>query len=174
MATCLSVSLGKRFSKFNLSADYTFKRGITAVIGPSGAGKTTLIRLLAGLEVPDRGHIALGEEVWFDSESHTNIPVQKRQVGFVFNDYALFPQLTVWQNILYGAKDTNKALELLDILEIEVLKDRYPRQLSAGQQQRVAIARVLASNPRVLLMDEPFSAIDSYLKSQVYEEFLVL
>lgn len=174
MATCLKASFQKRYPEFDLTADFALKDGITALVGPSGSGKTTLIRCLAGLEKPDEGTISFGDERWFDAEKRVNLAVQQRQVGFVFNDYALFPQMTVWKNLCYGTKDHQKVQELMDILEITDLKDRYPRQLSAGQQQRVAIGRAIAQSPRLLLMDEPFSSIDLYLKSQVYEKFLAL
>lgn len=174
MATCLKASIHKRFNKFDLTTDFTLKDGITALVGPSGSGKTTLIRCLAGIEKPNKGQIRFGDENWFNSEKRINLAVQQRRVGFVFNDYALFPQMTVWENVCYGTQDPQKAKELLEILEISELQDRYPRHLSAGQQQRVAIGRAIAQNPRLLLMDEPFSSIDLYLKNQVYEKFLAL
>jgi iron(III) transport system ATP-binding protein len=139
---------------------------ITALVGLSGSGKTTLIQLIAGLMKPLSGTIQVGNHVVFDA--HTNVPPQQRQVGVVFQDYALFPHFTVQQNMMFGMKGTkvdkqNQLHELVTLLDIASLVDRYPYQLSGGQMQRVAIARSLAVKPKVLLLDEPFSNLDSTL-----------
>ena len=146
---------------------------LLALLGPSGSGKTTLLRVIAGLEIPDRGHVFFGEE------NATGIPVQKRQVGFVFQHYALFRHLTVASNIAYGLHARSRARrpsedeirrrvgELLDLVQLAGLEQRYPAQLSGGQRQRVALARALAVEPRVLLLDEPFGALDAKVRKDL-------
>lgn len=145
-----------------------------ALTGESGSGKTTLLRLIAGLEQPDEGFIEIEDTVVADQGK--SISPQKRPVGLVFQDYALFPHMTVWQNVAFGLKNwpkpkarkrVGKTLELVNLLEY---KERYPHQLSGGQQQRVAIARALAPQPKILLLDEPFSNLDTVLKNQVRQE----
>src|SRR3954465_8017527 len=146
---------------------------LLALLGPSGSGKTTLLRVIAGLEIPDRGHVFFGEE------NATGIPVQKRQVGFVFQHYALFRHLTVGSNIAYGLHARSRARrpsedeirrrvgELLDLVQLSGLEQRFPAQLSGGQRQRVALARALAVEPRVLLLDEPFGALDAKVRKEL-------
>jgi molybdate transport system ATP-binding protein len=126
--------------------------------GESGSGKTTLLRILAGLESAD-GNIKISETVW-----NSFVPPQKREIGFVFQDYALFPNMTVEQNLLYVTKDRELADHLLDITELTELRDRYPSRLSGGQQQRVGVCRALMNRPKLLLMDEPFSALDIVMR----------
>ena len=169
MTECLTASFSKRFAKFTLEAHFSLAEGITALVGPSGSGKTTILRCLAGLERPDAGKISFRGESW---DKH--LPVQQRRVGFVFNDYALFPNLTVRENIRYGLTDSRCVEKWLEMMGLEELGNRRPHQLSAGQQQRVALARALAPKPRLLLMDEPFSSLDPHLKERIYEEFLAL
>ncbi len=146
---------------------------LMALLGPSGSGKTTLLRVIAGLEVPDSGRVLFGEE------DATAIPVQKRRVGFVFQHYALFRHLTVFDNIAYGLKARPRALRpssteirkrvlsLLDLVQLDGLDRRFPAQLSGGQRQRVALARALAVEPRVLLLDEPFGALDAKVRKDL-------
>ena len=146
---------------------------LLALLGPSGSGKTTLLRVIAGLEIPDRGHVFFGEA------DATGIPVQKRQVGFVFQHYALFRHLTVASNIAYGLRARSRARrpsedeirrrvgELLDLVQLAGLEQRFPAQLSGGQRQRVALARALAVEPRVLLLDEPFGALDAKVRKDL-------
>ena len=165
---------------FQLDVRLSADSGILAIMGPSGSGKTMTLQSIAGLVKPDEGYIELNRRVLLDSENKINLPVQRRKVGFVFQHYALFPHLTVWDNIAYGLKDKpklevkNKIKQLLNNMNIDGLEDRYPRQLSAGQQQRVAIARALAPEPEVLLLDEPFSALDPLLKERLELELLDL
>lgn len=141
--------------------------GVAALFGPSGCGKTTILRCLAGLERPDRGKIQFQDEVWFDAERNINVPAQQRRVGYVFQDYALFPHLTVEKNIAYGLKTLPEGArsarvgEMLDFFHLRGLEKRLPRHISGGQQQRVALARALAPKPRLLLLDEPLSAVDA-------------
>lgn len=155
----------------------TDARSPTVLFGPSGSGKSTTLRCLAGLEKPDRGIIRLGDEIWFDSARGIFLPPQRRQIGYLFQDYALFPHLRVAQNIAYGlgkigvAERRQRIEEITALLGLSGLEDRYPRQLSGGQQQRVALARALVCRPRLLLLDEPLSALDAptreYLRRQL-------
>lgn len=170
----LEVSIQKRLGAFALQVDLAFGAGVTAVVGASGSGKTTLLRCLAGLERPDAGRIARDGAAWFDASAGRHLPAQGRRVGFVFSDYALFPNMTVRQNVAFGARRPELVAEGLQRLAIAALADRYPGQLSAGEAQRVAIARALAAEPSLLLMDEPFSSLDPHLKARVYGEFAAL
>ena len=166
----------KQFSRYpalnNVSLDIRSGE-LIALLGPSGSGKTTLLRLIAGLEMPTAGHIYFGDE---DASSKT---VQQRNVGFVFQAYALFRNMTVLENISFGlkvrpratrpprAEIRRRAMELLDLVQLSGLHDRYPQQLSGGQRQRVALARALAIEPRVLLLDEPFGALDAQVRKEL-------
>jgi molybdate transport system ATP-binding protein len=147
---------------------------ITRISGPSGAGKTTLLKMIAGLVPPDYGTINVNGTVWFDSDNQYQKRIQDRNVGFVFQDYALFPNLSVEQHLKYGTKDRNYIQRLLEIGEMETLTKRFPRQLSGGQQQRLAILRALSTKPAVLLMDEPYSALDQQLKARLIERLKIL
>lgn len=165
---------------FNLDAELSLGRELMTILGPSGAGKTMTLQCIAGLTRPDEGCIELGGRVLFDSAQGINLPPQKRRVGFVFQNYALFPHMTINENIAYSIRHLPK-LEMLDkvsrllgMMNISALSGRYPRQLSAGQQQRVAIARALAPDPEILLLDEPFSALDSQLRERLELELLEL
>lgn len=162
-----------RFNKTLLGSDGVFElkvdKHITygefiAIFGKSGAGKTSILRILSGLEEADSGYIRVGEEIWYDSSKGINLPPQKRRIGFVFQNYALFPHLNVYENICFGIKskaDKTYADELLSLMELHSLKKAKIHQLSGGQAQRVALARALASRPALLLLDEPFSALDN-------------
>ena len=143
-----------------------------ALCGPSGAGKTTLLRLLAGLTRPDAGFLRADEQPWYDSEQRLWLPPQHRSIGFVFQDYALFPNMTVHQNLTFAlAEPHDPAIvpELLALMDLEALAYRYPHQLSGGQQQRVALARALARRPKLLLLDEPLSAVDYPTRQRLQE-----
>jgi molybdate transport system ATP-binding protein len=149
---------------------------VTALFGPSGSGKTTILRCLAGLDVPQTGFICMGDRTWFDAEKGIHLRPQQRGVGFLFQDYALFPHLTVAQNIAYGLRHLlprakrKRVSELLSLLAISGLEKRYPHQISAGQQQRVALARAVGPRPRLLLLDEPLSALDSATRLSLRRE----
>ncbi|WP_373511088.1 ABC transporter ATP-binding protein [Persicitalea sp.] len=148
---------------------------ITALTGPSGVGKTTLLRIIAGLVKPQSGRIAFGREVWLDTEQKIFQKPQLRQAGLVFQDYALFPHLSVEQNVAFALKkgqDPGRVDELLREVELTQLADRRPHQLSGGQQQRVALARALASRPRLLLLDEPLSALDRSMRQRLQDYLL--
>lgn len=157
---------------FALDAELRLDSGCTVLLGPSGSGKTTLLRCLAGLAKPDDGWIRFGEALWFDSARRLHLPVQRRRVGMVFSDYPLFPRMTVRKNVGYAGASDAQVSAWLERFELSALADRLPAQLSAGQQQRVAIARTLAADPRLLLMDEPFSALDGALSLRI-QDFLV-
>jgi molybdate transport system ATP-binding protein len=149
---------------------------LTVLFGPSGSGKTTALRCLAGLDRPQRGYIRFGAETWFDANCSILVPPQRRQIGYLFQEYALFPHLTVEHNIGYGIRRIGDAerrariAEMMDLLGLAGLQDRYPRQLSGGQQQRVALARALVCRPRLLLLDEPLSALDLPTREQLRHE----
>ncbi|MFN7066046.1 MAG: ATP-binding cassette domain-containing protein [Aquificaceae bacterium] len=157
---------------FWLEADLEMGAQFVVLLGPSGSGKTTLLRCIAGLETPQEGYIEVNGSVWFDSKRGINLPPQKRQVGFVFQDYALFPNMSLLENVMYGMKikDKEKALELLKKVKLELLKDKKPHQISGGQRQRVALVRALAREPQILLLDEPLSALDEDLRATMQEE----
>jgi molybdate transport system ATP-binding protein len=146
---------------------------VSILFGPSGAGKTTLLRCIAGLESLTRGRIRYGNEIWADAATGKWIPPQKRRTGYLFQDYALFPHLTVAANIAFGlgrmprAEKTRQVHSIAGRLGLDLLLERWPRQLSGGEQQRVALARVLIRQPRVLLLDEPFAALDSSTREEV-------
>jgi molybdate transport system ATP-binding protein len=161
--------------RINLHMKATLKLGeLFVVFGDSGAGKTTLLRILAGITMPDRGYIKMGNKVWLDTESGTNLPVQHRNIGFMFQDYALFPNMTVFENILFAQKKKEKHLadELIEKFGLSEFSNRKPGKLSGGQMQRVALARALARKPDFLLLDEPLSALDSKTRTLLQDEVL--
>jgi molybdate transport system ATP-binding protein len=149
---------------------------VTVFLGASGSGKTTILRCLAGLERPQRGHIRFGDHVWFDAAHRIQLPPDRRDVGVLFQEYALFPHLTVEQNVAFGARHIPRAAvtarigELLDTFRLRGLEQRHPRQLSGGQQQRVALARAVFRRPKLLLLDEPLSAVDRPTGDELREE----
>ena len=163
----LSVNITKAFGSFRLETQFEVEEGsITAIFGKSGAGKTSTINAIAGLTRPDVGVIQIGNTTLFDQNLRINLPIYKRQIGYVFQDDRLFPHMTVRNNLIYGTpknRDVANSLNLTDItglLELAPLLERRPRTLSGGEKQRVAIGRALLSNPKLLLMDEPLASID--------------
>jgi molybdate transport system ATP-binding protein len=150
--------------------------GVTVLFGSSGAGKTSILRAIAGILKPDQGRIALGETIYFDSAADINLPIQQRKVGYVFQNHVLFPHMTAEQNALYGARADSKhsardrIRELFDLLGIQKTAARLPRELSGGEQQRVALARALATDPLIMLLDEPLSSVDAATRSRLLEE----
>lgn len=172
----LEVQVEKTYGDFHLKAEFQAEGEPLALLGPSGCGKSLTLKCIAGIERPDRGRIVLDGQVLFDSERHIDLPPQKRQVGYLFQQYALFPHMTVAENIAAGCRGLERAqrkkrvAELAAMLHLEGLEGLRPRQLSGGQQQRTALARILAAEPRAILLDEPFSALDSHLKWQLEPE----
>ena len=166
----LSVDLEKRLGSFHLRVQFQAEDEITALLGASGCGKSMTLKCIAGIVTPDRGRIVLNDRVLFDSEAGIDLPPQQRRVGYLFQNYALFPNMTVEKNILCGihsGSKAKKAAALADAVRrfrLEGLEHHYPAQLSGGQQQRVALARILCTRPEAILLDEPFSALDSFLK----------
>ncbi len=150
--------------------------GITVLFGSSGAGKTSILRAIAGIIKPEEGRIALGEKIYFDSAAGINLPMQQRKIGYVFQNHMLFPHLTAEQNVFYGVRSDSRisarerVQELLSLLGIEKTAGRYPHELSGGEQQRVALARALATDPSIMLLDEPLSAVDVATRSHLLEE----
>ncbi len=173
----LEVTIAKRFEGFTLHADFAAGNTATAILGASGCGKSMTLRCIAGIVKPDSGRIVLDGRVLFDSEQGIDLPPQQRNVGLLFQNYALFPNMTVEQNILCALKKekdpaARKAAcgSALRAMRLEELAHRLPSELSGGQQQRAALARILAAKPRILMLDEPFSALDSYLREEVEGE----
>jgi len=147
------------------------------LFGPSGAGKTTLMRMIAGLEKPDSGVIVVDGDVWFDSSQKINLPPQNRSIGFVFQDYALFPTMTVRENLLFAAETADQRHnvdELIELVELTALSNRLPSTLSGGQKQRVALARALVRHPKILLLDEPLSALDPSMRQKLQDELSLI
>lgn len=147
------------------------------LFGSSGAGKTTLLRMIAGLEKPNSGVIEVDGEVWFDSEKKINLPPQRRSIGFVFQDYALFPSMSVRDNLLFAAENAAQRRtvdELIDLVELSQLSERLPATLSGGQKQRVALARALVRHPKILLLDEPLSALDPAMRTKLQDELSLI
>ena len=173
----LEVTIAKRFEGFTLHADFAAGNTAAAILGASGCGKSMTLRCIAGVVKPDSGRIVLDGRVLFDSEKGIDLPPQQRNVGLLFQNYALFPNMTVEQNILCALKKekdpaARKAAcgSALCAMRLEELAHRLPSELSGGQQQRAALARILAGRPRILMLDEPFSALDSYLREEVEGE----
>ena len=179
----LIVNIEKKLNGFLLKVNFTADHGILAVLGASGSGKSMTLKCIAGIEKPDRGHIELDGTVLFDSERKINLTPQDRRVGYLFQQYALFPNMTVRKNIACGIRNTKydrgskkkadneKRIEdILHTMHLEGLEDKFPSQISGGEQQRTALARILVNDPEVLLLDEPFSALDTHLRFRLERE----
>jgi molybdate transport system ATP-binding protein len=171
----LRICIKKKLNYFDL--DITFScpgEELLAMIGPSGSGKTSIIRMIAGLDRPDEGYMRYGNEVWFDSSQQIFVPPQKRRLGYVFQDYTLFPHLTLRENAAFATKDRKWVDDLLEIFGISHLGDRKPNSVSGGERQRCAICQALARNPRALLLDEPFSALDFVNRRKLREDIKLI
>jgi molybdate transport system ATP-binding protein len=174
----LKVNIQKELKEFDLDVDFELKSKHLGILGPSGCGKSMTLKSIAGIVNPDSGVISLAtdnETTYFDSEKKINLKPQKRNVGYLFQNYALFPNMTVEENIGTGVEKENRERtvpEMIRRFHLEGLEKRYPRQLSGGQQQRVALARIMAYGLDVILLDEPFSAMDTFLKEQLRLELL--
>jgi molybdate transport system ATP-binding protein len=167
----LLASHGKMILDFNTNIAI---KSITSLFGNSGCGKTSILRMLSGLMNPDEGYIEYNGEVWFDSKNKINLAPQKREIGFLFQDFALFPHMNVEQNICFGQKEKNSALanNLMEIFGLLELRKCKPAFLSGGQKQRVALARALVRQPKLILLDEPLSALDWEMRANLQEEIL--
>lgn len=173
----ISLSIKKKLGDFTLDVSFETGDDILALLGASGSGKSLTLKCVAGIETPDSGHIVVDGLTLFDSKQRINLSPQERKTGFLFQNYALFPNMTARENIKAGArreKDPKKREEMVGEMMasfgLSALADRYPAQLSGGEQQRVALARILVSNPNILMLDEPFSALDSHLRFKLEQE----
>ena len=173
----LTVDIKKALGGFKLNVQFEAEDGTMGILGPSGSGKTMTLKCIAGVERPDEGHIELNGVTLFDSKKGIDLKPQQRQVGYLFQNYALFPNMTVERNILCGLnreKDKAKAREIcrryMALMGLEGMGERYPYQLSGGQQQRAALARILVGSPRLIMLDEPFGALDSHLRDRLLME----
>lgn len=172
----LEVQIYKKLAEFDLDVSFQVDDNILGLMGASGSGKSMTLKCIAGIETPDQGRIVLNGRVLFDSEKKINVPIQKRNVGYMFQSYALFPNMNVYENISVGlrarkVKDVDIVVQkVMQQFRIFELASRYPKQLSGGQRQRVALARLIAYEPDVLLLDEPFSALDEDLKKDLLQE----
>lgn len=169
----LDVNINKNYKDFSLNVSFKGNNGCIGILGPSGCGKSMTLKSIAGIINPDYGQILLDDEVLFDSQKKINIKPQKRNIGYLFQNYALFPNMSVEQNIAAGLNHLDKKQrqqrvnEMISRFHLDGLSKRYPKQLSGGQQQRVALARIFAYEPKVLLLDEPFSAMDTHLRESL-------
>ncbi|MBR4448126.1 sulfate/molybdate ABC transporter ATP-binding protein [Methanobrevibacter sp.] len=180
MSNKLKVDIQKELKEFDLDVEFEMEKRRLGILGPSGCGKSMTLKSIAGIVDPDKGIVSLTtdeETVYFDSNKKINLKPQKRNVGYLFQNYALFPNMTVEENVAIGLPkddDGKRVSQMIKRFHLEGLEKRYPRQLSGGQQQRVALARILAYRPDVILLDEPFSAMDTFLKEQLRLELVNL
>lgn len=167
----LIVNINKKLNHFTLDLGFELGKEILVIQGESGSGKTTTLNIISGLMKPDRGYIKLNNSILVDTKNKISEKVQNRKIGYVFQDFALFPNMTVKKNIKFAIKDEKIYTEIINLLKIEHLLNNYPAEISGGEKQRVALARTLVTRPELLLLDEPFSALDSKLKNKLYTEF---
>lgn len=174
----LNFSLKKRLQDFSLDIELHLGNEIAVLFGPSGSGKTITLKMLSGIIKPDRGMITINGRDIFNSEKDINVPMRSRKIGYLFQEHALFPHMTVFENIECGilnlpkTKRRDKVLLLLDLMRLAGLENRYPAEISGGQRQRTALARTLAVEPDILLLDEPFSALDNQVKEKLRQELI--
>ena len=175
----IELDIQKNFKGFSLDVRLKGQDGPIGILGASGSGKSLTLKSIAGIEHPDQGHIQIGDHVLYDSDSRICLKPQKRNVGYMFQNYALFPTMTVEQNVGAGLagnkkKKQEQVQKMIRHFRLEGLEKRLPRELSGGQQQRVALARIMAYEPSVILLDEPFSALDVFLKDRLQQEMMEL
>ena len=167
----LEATFTKKLKTETLSLSFVLENTVLGILGKSGCGKSMTLRCLAGIQKPDTGQIVLDGTVLFDSDKKICLKPQKRNIGYLFQNYALFPNMTVWQNIAFACdNDKERVAELLERFYLQNVADLFPAVLSGGQQQRTAMARMLAAKPKVLLFDEPFSALDSFLRQEMEKQ----
>lgn len=174
----LLIEIKRFLPEFTLDVNFSVKKHVLGILGASGSGKSMTLRCIAGLDKPTHGRIILNDKILFDSTKSINLPSRQRNIGFLFQNYALFPHMTVFENIAFGLQGINKekksqmVREKISLVQLKGYEKRYPHQLSGGQQQRVALARALVTEPDALLLDEPFSALDAHLRGQIEKELL--
>jgi molybdate transport system ATP-binding protein len=166
----LDVRIKKKLKDFELNVAFSCGEGrLLAIVGPSGSGKTTIIRTLAGLQKPDQGLITCKDEIWDDTEHKLHVPARKRDIGYVFQEFTLFPHVNVYKNVAFATKDRKAVEDLLRLFDIWHIRDSKPHKISGGERQRCAMCQALARSPRVLLLDEPFSALDALTRRKLRE-----
>jgi molybdate transport system ATP-binding protein len=166
----LDVRIKKSLKHFDLDVSFSCEEGkILAIVGPSGAGKTTIVRILAGLLKPEQGMISFNGETWTDTARRLQFPTRKREIGYVFQEFTLFPHLNIYKNVAFAAQDEKTVEGLLKQFDVWHLRDCRPHMISGGERQRCAICQALARNPKVLLLDEPFSALDALTRRKLRE-----
>lgn len=175
----INIDIFKKLNYFDLNVKLQVDKEVLVIQGASGSGKTSIFDCVCGINKPDKGRIELNGNTVYSSEEKINLPLRERNIGYVFQNYALFPHMTVKENVLFGIlynKNSKSNIEygnyIMDVLKIKHLENRYPNEISGGEKQRVALSRALSIKPDIMLLDEPFSALDSETKEIVYKEFI--
>ena len=169
----IKIDIQKKLSNIELKINENISQNsFTVLFGESGAGKTSILNILAGISEPDSGEIIVGDEVWFSSKKKINLPPQKREIGYLFQDYALFPNMTVFENIKFANSNISEIQKIIKIVGLQKLQNEKPANLSGGQKQRVALARAVVRKPKLLLLDEPLSALDLKMRENLQDKIL--
>ena len=169
----IKIDIQKKLSNIKLKINENISQNsFTVLFGESGAGKTSILNILAGISEPDSGEIIVGDEVWFSSKKKINLPPQKREIGYLFQDYALFPNMTVFENIKFANSNISEIQKIIKIVGLQKLQNEKPDNLSGGQKQRVALARAVVRKPKLLLLDEPLSALDLKMRENLQDKIL--